>query len=266
MASLAGVMAAPSLFAGIAAGNVTLVDNTSQYSYGDGGEFRAVGDAGLNNVVNWNAYTAHTSGTTSDGTDLGSWGYNSGYAVAGQKYFQTFCIEATEYFSPGSSYSASLSFNALYGHVGQSPGVAVTMGTAWLYSEFASGGLQNYGYDYTYGNGSSPGGNRTASAGALQQAIWAFQGENGLTLSGLTGQAANFVGDAETALGGLANAQAASNGKFGVMALNLGAPGAVQDQLVVAVPEPTTAVAGFGALGFVLLAIRRRSDVLKIGK
>jgi hypothetical protein len=65
--------------------------------------------------------------------------------VSGQAYFQTFCIETTEFFSPGATYTASTSDNALYG--GHPPGgVPVTLGTAWLYSEFASGGLSTYGY------------------------------------------------------------------------------------------------------------------------
>jgi hypothetical protein len=261
--ALAGIVATPSLFAAM---SVTLVDSAGNttgntYSYGNGGEFRAVGDAGLNAVVNWNAYSTTTSGTTSDAVDGGSWGYNSGLAVAGQKYFQTFCIEYTEEFIPGGTYAVSMSGNALYGHLGPPNGVPVTMGTAWLYSQFAAGTLS--GYNYTYGSG------RTASAGSLQQAIWYLQGENGGVDNSLVTLALNAVG--------AANLLHAANGAFDVEALNLGDPGAAQDQLVivtdpiranlVAVPEPTTMVAGAGALGLALLGIgrARRSTVVRIG-
>jgi hypothetical protein len=258
VASLAAVMAAPSLFASM---SVTLLDNTSKYSYGNGGEFRAVGDAGLNNVVNWNAYSASTKGTIG-AADVGSWGYNSG--LAGKLYFQTFCIEDTEYFSPGSSYDASTSDRALYGHAGTSPGVPVTMGTAWLYSQFASGKLS--GYNYSYGGGRQ----NLANAGSLQQAIWYFQGEGGAENS--------WALMAETAVGGKDAALAEANGAYGVRALNLfNGPYSKdvtvngvtyhcnQDQLVI-VPEPTTVVAGIGALGLALLGLGRRSGLVKIGK
>ena len=71
-------MAAPNLFAAM---NATLLDSTPPspypgnypgagngaqiYSYGDGGEFRVVGNSGLDSVVNWGAYAATTSGNIS---------------------------------------------------------------------------------------------------------------------------------------------------------------------------------------------------------
>jgi hypothetical protein len=198
------------------------------YSYGNGGEFRAVGDAGLNAAVNWSAYSSATKGTTSDAVDGGSWGYNSQLAVAGKTYFQTFCIEFTEEFTPGAKYSVSTSDRALYGGH-PTGGVPVTLGTAWLYSQFASGGLSAYGYNYAYGSG------RTGSANLLQQAIWALQGQGGVDTFGWIAIAAAHV------TGG--DAYAAANGAYDVKALNLGDPGQVQDQLVI-VPETTTLVAG----------------------
>jgi hypothetical protein len=212
LATLAGVMAAPNLFASM---SVTLYQGTGNYSFGNGGEFRAVGDAGLNAVVNWSAYSQGALNNT---------------ALSGQ-YFQTFCIEDTEYFSPGTKYDAGISDNALYGMVGKYPGTPVTLGTAWLYSQFAAGTLS--GYNYTYGTG------RTPDAGTLQQAIWCFQGE-------AVGVNNGWVTTAETALAsaGFTDAFAAAKGAFGVEALNLGAPGQVQDQLVIVVPEPTTVLAG----------------------
>ena len=74
---MASVMAAPNMFASM---NVTLYQDTGNYSFGNGGEFRAVGDAGLNGAVDWSAYSPNT-------------------AVSGA-YFQTFCTEELEVLQP----------------------------------------------------------------------------------------------------------------------------------------------------------------------
>jgi len=239
VSTAAGVLTAPSMFASM---NVILVDDQSQYSYGNGGEFRAVGDAGLDSIVTWSAYAPVTQGTVSS-ADLSSWGGGSLASSIGQRYFQTFCIEYSEEFSPGTSYPVDTGYNALYGHVGAAPGTPVTIGTAWLYSQFAAGTLS--GYNYTYGSG------RTTSANQLQQAIWYLQGEGG-----------SFNGYVTLAEANVANAWAAANGAFGVYALNLGDPGRAQAQLVIddpaPVPEPTTMLAGaMLLLPFGASAVRR---------
>jgi hypothetical protein len=229
--ALAGILSTPSLFAAM---SVTLYQDA--YSYGNGGEFRAVGNADLNSAVNW---TAYKPGTTA----------NQGSS------FQTFCIEYNEEFSPGVTYSASISGSAL------PRGVPVTMGTAWLYSQFASGTLAGYNY----------GAGRSTSAGSLQQAIWWFQGEN-------NGVENAWAFAAENALAGMGlNYRDAANGQWGVEALNLGLPSRVQDQLVITrqgstdlvpVPEPTTMVAGIGALGLLLFGagVHSKRSVLRLGK
>lgn len=253
-----GVLSVPALQAAM---QVTLVDNTSMYSYGNGGEFRAVGSADLNSKVNWSAYSAKTSGTTSDTVDGGSWGYKSGLAVAGQKYFQTFCIEYNEDFYPGRIYDVAISDKAMYG--GQpSSGDPISIGTAWLYMEFAKGTLSGYDYNYNGNKDGVAGGNRTASAGLLQQAIWWLEQEP-------NGKRNTFIDAAEEALYGTGKKgngwdtliKGDANGAYGVKALNLGAAGAVQDQLVI-VPEPTTLIAGALLLlpfGTSVLRILRRN-------
>jgi hypothetical protein len=223
-------MATPSLFAAM---SVTLWQDTGNYSYGNGGEFQAVGNADLNTAVNWGAYASST-------------------AVQGQS-FQTFCTETSEYFSPGNPYPVtSIGNNALYN--GTANPVPITLGVAYLYSQFAKGTLS--GYDYTYGAG------RVASAGNLQQAIWYLLGEyqDGAQLSGVALAALNSSGIAP------ADWYNAANGAYGVGDMVLGTPGTAQDQLVM-VPEPTTMVAGAGALGLALLGVgrARRSSVVRIG-
>ena len=221
--SLAGALAAPAAHADL---TVTLTQDLANYSDSSGGgEFRAVGSADLNAITHgFVGYAASTEGTQ------GATGPSGG--AVGSTYFQTFCIESSEEFSPGTSYSVSTSDSALYNGTGHP--VAVTLGVDYLYSQFAKGTLA--GYDYTYGTGVT---SRTASALALQQAIWYLMGESGGVNNSFVTTAESGTGNA----GNLAAIEVAGNGAYNVRAMNLGAPGAVQDQLIV-VPEPTTLIAG----------------------
>lgn len=246
---LAGIVAAPNLFAAM---TVTLIDNTSQYSYANGGEFRAVGGGtptSLDSIVNWSAYSSSTKGTVTAVTDGSSWGYSSG--LAGKAYFQTFCVEYNEEFVPGTTYNVGVSQKAMYGSqpLGGDP---ISIGTAWLYSQFAAGTLS--GYNYAYGGGRQS----STSAGALQQAIWWLEGETG-------GVKTSFVTTAETALSlNDTTIKNNSDGAYGVDVLNLGAAGAVQDQLVIVIPEATTIIAGallLLPLGASTLRILRRKRI-----
>ena len=223
--------------------SVTLLDNTSTYSDNSGGEFRAVGNSSLDAVVDWAAYSSQTSGTISKTTDGSTWGYNSG--LNGSSYFQTFCIEYNEAFTPGSVYNVGISktLNS------DGTGAPVTLGVAWLYSQFAAGTLNTYsGYGTTYNYAYSSG--RSNSAGLMQEAIWWLQGEAG-------GVRTSFINEVEQALygaghdGGIydADIKAAANGAYDVYGLDLIGG---QDQLVIeapsnnsaVLPEPSTVLAG----------------------
>jgi hypothetical protein len=216
LVGLAGVFAVTAAQAQL---QVTLYQDTSNYSYGDGGEFNAVPNAALLSLnPTLNGYVAATADPT-----------------AASPNFQTFCVETMSYFSPGNTYNVTISQTLYNG--GQFPtGEALTMGTAWLYGQFAAGTLDGVSepYDYTYGSG------RVATAGDLQQAIWYLQGEQPLIGNGANGTA--FYDAALAALGG--NINNPSDGAFGVVVLNLWVPNpddsngaASQDQLMV-VPEP----------------------------
>jgi hypothetical protein len=212
---VAGVLFATNLYASFD-GTVTL--NQGAYSYGNGGEFTAV-----------------TSG-------LGT--------------FQTFCIEYTEEFSPGNTYDYKKNTGAVAGGPGAFatdpntglPMDNISIGTAWLYSQFRAGTLANY---FT--------GTRQANAGALQDAIWYLEGETTtLAFNGADGTYYYNLAKLNAGSGGLSDAQvmADSLGAYGVIALNLfNGPAATQvtkngvtynlnqDQLAI-VPEPTTMIAG----------------------
>jgi hypothetical protein len=222
---VAGVLFATNLYAGF---DGTLTLNSSAYSWGNGGEFTAV-------VI------------TSPGN------------LQGAPSFQTFCIEYNEEFGPGNTYSFKENTGAVAGgvnlgtlHTDPNTGLAmdnISIGTAWLYSQFRSGGL----------------GTLTASqAGQLQNAIWYL--ENEITLAQLsTMNGVDGTDYYNLAKSGTVTTDTTvfndSLGAYHVIALNLfngaystpvnspnGAPYNLnQDQLAIDpsfVPEPTTMIAG----------------------
>jgi hypothetical protein len=165
---------------------------------------------------------------------------NIGIYAAGQS-FNTFCIEMGEHFSPGNTYYAMESERARFGTNGN--GGSDSLGTydllnhqtAWLYSQYMSGGLAALGIGWT---------GSIADLIALQNAIWAFEGES----SGSSAMKAALMVQAN------ANAQVGNLYNVRVMqlwtsesAVNTHA-GRVQDQLVL-VPTPGPAAAAFGLLG-----------------
>ncbi len=228
-AGLVGVLAVPAVQAQM---QITLYQDI--YSYSDGGEFNAVPNA---NLLSVNPTLAGYAPATAD-------------LAAGNPNFQTFCIETGEYFYPGTTYNVTISDEIMYDGRQSPNGEPITVGTAWLYSQFTAGTLS--GYDY---NDSG----RTVSAGDLQQAIWYLQGEQTSLINGGSGADGTiFYNAAVSALGGTINN--AANGAYGVVALNLWVPNpdgsngaGAQDQLMVvpelsAVPEP-------GAVSFGLLIL-----------
>jgi hypothetical protein len=215
---LAGLVGVLGVVAAQAQMQISLQQDLSNFSYGNGGEFRATGS-----VLSANPALV-------------------GYSLdtAGLGYFQTFCIERSETYGPGVTYDVTISDRAIYGSM-PPDGDPISIGTAWLYSQFAAGTLS--GYNYTYG------GFRAGSAGELQQALWWLEVESG-------GVRNSYIDTAETALYGAGNTggiydtyiQGDAGGAYNVVALNLwdvNTEGVIQDQLMV-IPEP--GVAGFGLL------------------
>jgi hypothetical protein len=188
------------------------------YAYGAGGEFTAVTSPNLYN----GDYAPSALVTVTDP-------YNN-QLVQG---FETFCVQSEVDFTPynwgnPTPYDMSTSLSS----IGDPDNFALSEGTAWLYSQFATGQLQ--GYDYT------DAGTRTTDAGLLQSAIWALQGNQsyGGFPSGTDGNP--FYNDALNALGSdVINEAATSSDNFGVEILNLSSGGnPAQNQLVYTVDPP----------------------------
>lgn len=151
--------------------------------------------------------------------------------------FQTFCLEGSEHIYSNTTYNVVLSDKAIYGGVGAS-GDPISLGTAWLYRLFATGGLDSYGYDYTNPGRSSSAGGLPASAGELQDAIWWLEGEQGIVYTA----ANSFMLAVVNEFGSELAAKKDASGAYGVGVLNMYSldGNRRQDQLVLtaAVPEP----------------------------
>ena len=169
-------------------------------------------------------------------------------AFAGLTGFETFCVEGGNNditFYPGGIYNYSFSENILGGRPMQ-----LSVGVAWLYSQFATGTLAGYDYSATDGG-------RITSAGELQNAIWYLQGE--------TGDPGNVFSVAAVNEFGLATATESVTlygNDFNVEVMNLtdGNGNAAQNQLFLdPVPDggPTVGLLGAALVALVLIGRRR---------
>lgn len=138
--------------------------------------------------------------------------------------FQTFCLERNEYISLGGTYSYQIA-DATDGGINGGPD-PVSIGTAWLYSNFR--------------NGTLPGFTGTSSQmDQLQNTFWYLEGE----LSSLGNTA--WLNAAQLALPNF-NLLSDADGLYGVGVWNLytSSGGHAQSQLSYTVPEPATWWAG----------------------
>jgi len=186
--------------------------------HGYGGEFTAV----------TGAYS--TSSTATTVSNLEKLGYVANTITAPsttygntEAGFDTFCLQESVTFKAGTQY--------YYTESGSLP-PALTVGSAWLYYEFATGKLSSFAYT---------GGSAATDAAELQDAIWYLQGEtpynqyygNGT----ITTDPYLILAEGEFS-NSLTKAEAADSlGGYGVEVMNLntqsnGLGTAVQDQLI----------------------------------
>jgi hypothetical protein len=224
----------------------TIILDTNSYSdVLRGGEFTAITSPTLSTA----SYSSKAIVTAADGTG-----------------FETFCMEYNQEFYPRATYDYTISNVVMGGDTGiPGTGDPLSKGTAYLYSQFASGTLAGYNYSTT-------GSVRAASALDLQLAFWYLEDETSLTqfiadnpayASGPYNYSTNvFVAAVVSQFGSLAAAKAdASYGYDGVYALNLTSNGGATDnqtQLYYRVPDngATLALLGVSLLG--LVGFRRR--------
>jgi hypothetical protein len=198
------------------------------YQTGRGGEFT------LNPLTSWLDLSGYVDGTTKNIGENGT--------------FQTFCIEGNEYiYGYPTIYSAKVDTYAENGGMGgqtEANKDYVSVGTGWLYSQFAQGTLAGYGAV-----------GRLASAGALQNALWWLEGEELIVNDGTN----LYINAVVTQFGGEAGAKANGAEQYGVYALNIWTDsGKGQTQLFYAVPDGGATLMLLGGALMGLGALRRK--------
>ena len=165
---------------------------------------------------------------TALGTGLSTASYSSSALMNGG--FETFCQAYSEEFVPGQTYSYTLG-NSILSDTKGGASIPLSLGTAYLYSQFAQGILT--GYDYNLSGAGGDFSSRQAAATALQIALWWAEGENvggahnqgapnGSGTLGASGyNASNVFENMIVTKFGLTGALAASNGADGVQLLIL---------------------------------------------
>ena len=245
------VLFATNMFASLTT-TLDLAPNGYRDANSVGGEFTAVTSGGPNYVANYNSQA--TAQVT----------------VNGQKVtgFETFCVEMNASFNPGHTYNTSVGSSIVSGPFSST---YVTVGTAYLYSQFAQGALSGYSY--------SVGQSRELSADELQDAIWYLQGQLGANGNSSTSDSLyKFSASSNpfiTLVDGLFGSSTAKESdvtygnNFGVQVLNLSTGSGWdtqydQDQLVYTpgpqptpVPEPATFAAGAMLLAPLGLSVLR---------
>jgi hypothetical protein len=167
--------------------------------------------------------------------------------------FQTFCIDGVDNIYPNGIYNASVSQNAVRSNTGPG-GDPISVGTGWLYSQFASGNWEG-SLSYNYSGSVSE---RRSDADLLQQALWWLEGQEGI---GYTDQNKYMLAVATKF--GEQGAQADGGWNYGVYALNLktASGGYAQSQLYFHVPDggSTVILLGFAVAGMALISLRFRA-------
>jgi hypothetical protein len=213
------------MMASVAMAGQIHVNGYGAYQTGQGGEFTLyiTSASGGLNIANYAPSTANIANGS----------------------FQTFCVEVQEHIYTNTDYKAEINHNAIYGGV-VPDGDPISVGTGWLYSQFARGTLA--GYNYGVG--------RIGSADLLQKAIWYLENETGNPGNNI------FLNAAVSHFGTLAAAQADGGWYFGVYALNLTRVSdnlICQDQLIY-VPDggSTVMLLGLAFAGISLISRRLR--------
>jgi hypothetical protein len=219
---------------------VTTVGGYGPYQAGQGGEFTLNPSADLEWVLSGYSLAKDTR-------NAGTTGSLAGIA---DDTFQTFCLEHNEYIYANTTFDVTISNAATLGGTTNSSD-PISIGTEYLYYNFASGLLGGYNFNGTEAQ-------REASALALQNTIWWLEGDIADPGNAFSSLVVSQFGNSTAAM-------ADNNGTYNVAVLNMwaaGHPGDLnfkrQDQLVIT-PTPIPGallLLGSGLIG--LVGIRRR--------
>lgn|ERR1022692_235595 len=163
--------------------------------------------------------------------------------------FGTFCINRSVSIIVPGQYNATV----IPSGVDPVSGNQISVGTAWLFLQFAQGSLA--GYNYT------PGVGRVNSAYLLQNAIWVLEGQIGNNFADV------FLAAAITRFGSLAAAELDNNQQFGVGVLGLntvtanGGVGAPAQPMLTLLPDGGSVLIllGMGLSGLAVFARKFRA-------
>ncbi|HPY30934.1 MAG TPA: hypothetical protein PLT00_11650 [Verrucomicrobiota bacterium] len=155
----AGLMAASTLLAVEIGdkGQIYFEEGKYQPGGGWGGEFTVTPIPGDGGPVDWLNLSGYADKLIGPGAD-------------GRKTFQSFCLEIGEFVTETKKYHAEITSAAIKGGVQDPKGDPISIGTSWLYSQFAKGQLNGYAYEGTEDA-------RKRSAIDLQLAIWWLEDE-----------------------------------------------------------------------------------------
>jgi hypothetical protein len=194
-------------------------------------------------------------------------GYAASVLVNGG--YESFCLELNEDVSSGATYNYAVNpygdavqGGGNLGAAGPDGGDPISIGTAYLYYNFAKGILTGYDYSTVAGNGTFA--SRAAAAWALQNAIWWLEDENNATYTAASELTAGaYYLSIVSGLYG-AGDTANANGAFGVHVLNLTTPsgGFAQDQLMLPDGGATVMLLGAALGGLVLVSRKLRRNTV----
>lgn len=133
-----------SLMGGTAFADLNATEIANNFNASNGGAGWQFGYSSSLNLITLTTYT-----TAYDNIDNSAYVSTTGGTTSGRTWFETFCVEPTT--GVGTPMVAKLNYSG--GQSKNSNGVALNLGAAYLYKQFATGTLSGFNYSGTTSNG-----------------------------------------------------------------------------------------------------------------